>query len=119
MKITVTERISIISLCPKEADILTQTLVRDLLKKVELSQAEIKKINLRPREDGNGVRWDEPNEVPLKNVTFSELELSLLKGQVVKLDKEKKVSQNLLSLCLKITDEKIQTKGTGKRGAQK
>ena len=116
MKLTVNERISLFGLCPTEgADIISQTLVRDILKKVELSQVEIKKINFRKREGGVGVEWDEPNTLPLKNVTFSELELGLLKGQVAKFDKEKRVSQGLLSLCLKITEERLQTKGGAKR----
>ena len=111
MKLTANERMTFYSLCPTEgADIITQTLVRDLLEKVELSQSEIKTLNVRPNE-GGGIKWDEPNEVPLKNVTFSELELGLLKGQVDKFDNEKKVSQRMLSLCLKIQKELVKKAG--------
>jgi len=120
MKLNLKERISMFSLCPTEGtDIITQTLVRDILKKVELSQEEIKKINLRPQENGKGVQWDEPNVLPLKNVTFSELEIGLLKSRVAKLDEEKKVSHRILSLCLKIAEEKLQTKGESRRKAKK
>lgn len=110
MKLNIKERVSIPSLCPiRGADIITQTLVRDILKKVALTQAEMKKIKYRPSNDGLGVQW-EADVLPLKSVTFSELELGILKSQVEKLDKEKKVSQEILSLCLKVRDEKTKTK---------
>ncbi len=109
MKLNIQDRLSIISLCPERADILTQLVVKDLIKKVELSQKDIEKANVRSREDGPGLQWD-TGELPLKNVTFSDAELELLKSQVEKRDSEKKITQNVLETCLKIRDEKAQKK---------
>lgn len=107
MRLTVKERILMPNICPIQgADIVTQILVRDLLKKVELTQPEMKKISFRQNEAGTGVEW-KLDILPLKSITFTELELGALKNRVEKMDKEKKVSQELLSLCLKIRDEKV------------
>jgi len=109
MKLTIKERFSIIQLCPQKADILTQTIVREIIKKVELSQAEVEKINLRPRADNQpGFQWD--NVSGVKNVTFSGIELGVLRNEIEKLDKEKNITQDLLTICLKIKDEKIEDK---------
>ena len=103
MKLTIKDRLILNSIYPKESNIVNQTLIRDISKKIEIPQDEMKAINLRPK-DGM-LLWDEGKGKDIE-VKFSALELNLLKGQVDKLDKENKITMDILDLCLKIREEK-------------
>lgn len=106
MKLTVPERLDMGELFPPKADILTQTIIRDITEKTNLSQKEMKKINLRPAGNGQAGMIYDAKAVTPKAVTFSLPELELLKSRVDIMDKEKKVGRNILELCIKIRDEK-------------
>jgi len=99
LALTVRDRLLIGQLYPKEAGLTEQTVVRDISRKVEISQAEQKKIGLKPMPQG--FTWDEKKEKVLQ-VELTETELNLLKDQVTKLDTDKKITQPLVELCLKI-----------------
>ena len=103
MKLTVKERLLITRLYPQEGNIITQTLVRDIKKKIELTQTEITAINLKALSNG-GLTWDEKT-AKVKNVDFTKAELDLLTDGVDKLDKTNKVTQELLPLCIRIREE--------------
>lgn len=105
MKLKIKDRLLIAQLCPNEADILTQTVAKGILVKVEISQKEIEVIELKPRPSGQGLTWKD-DKAEMKNITFSTAELSILKAEVGKLDKNKKITQDMLSICIKIQDEK-------------
>jgi hypothetical protein len=101
MKLTVKERIVLAQLYPRESNLLTQTLIRDVSRKVQMDQAELKEIDFKS--SSTGFVWDgEKAKGKDKEIEFSEAELNMLKDQVERLDKEKKISQDLLDLCLKI-----------------
>ena len=108
MKLSVKDRLVIGNLYPAQGNILQQTLIRDIAKKVEVTQDEMKQINLGPIEGSQGMKWDpeEANKLGEKEVVFTEAELNLLKEQVARIDKENKVTLGLLDLCLKIREEK-------------
>lgn len=98
MKLSIKDRLTIASLYPQQSNIVEQVIVKDIKKKVDLSQSEFKEINLKVSE--GKYTWN--NKAKDKEVDFTESELSLLKSQIDKLDKEKKITQDILSLCLKI-----------------
>ena len=104
MKLSIRERISFNALLPKTGDILGQSLVKSLQDKVQVTPEEIKLIGLR--QEGTMVRWDEKKD-PNMEITFSKFELDFLKEQVKKIDAEKRVTQDNLSLLLKIREENI------------
>ena len=107
MKLSVKDRLVIGNLYPAQGNILQQTLVRDIVKKVEVTQDEMKQINLAPIEGSQGMKWDpdEANRLGEKEVLFTDAELNLLKEQVSRLDRENKVTLGMLDLCLKIKEE--------------
>jgi len=105
MKLTVRDRLIFSKLFPRESDIITQCLVRDINKKVELSQAEIGRIGLKPQENGPGLKWDDKVQIN-EEIAFTNAELTFLQGQTNRLDKEKKIDLALLDVCLKIKEEK-------------
>jgi len=108
MKLSVKDRLVIGNLYPAQGNILQQTLVRDIAKKVEVTQDEMKQINLAPIEGSQGMKWDpeEASKLGEKEVVFTEAELNLLKEQVSRVDRENKITLGLLDLCLKIREEK-------------
>lgn len=91
------DRIAVRGVLPKEGDILTMTLARDIGSKVELKQADFKKFKIEVLEGGR-LKWD----VQKKGVsfTFTRAEIELLKSRITELDKQKKISGDLLDFCI-------------------
>ena len=105
MKLSIKARLMIFNvICPREADILTQMTIKSIRVKVFISEEEAKCINMRPSE--NGVIWNNNVEKSL-DVDFTKPELQVLKDSVVELDRNKKVTADLLDTCLKIRNEDI------------
>jgi len=100
--LTVKDRLAFTSILPREGDILNQVLSRDIENKVRLTQTEIKKVGLKSSPTG-GVTWN-PKADSGTEIEFTFTETTLLRSQVEKLDKEKKITPDILSLCLKIRD---------------
>lgn len=99
MELNVKDRLMFNSLFPQQGDLIAQTLIRDITKKVALTQDEIKEVELKVT--ANGFNWNNEKAVP-KDVTFTEAELEFIKQQVERLDREKKITQDNLDLCMKI-----------------
>lgn len=98
-ELSIHDRLMILGLLPREGDFVTLKLARDIREKVELSQAEMKKHDVKPRsaEDGGGLQWIEPKKKT--KIDFSSAEMELLKAKVSELDKTKKIRSEILSLC--------------------
>lgn len=99
INLTLKERINFGALYPQKGNIVEQKLIRDIAEKIEISQGEMKEIELRAT--GTQVQWNE-KKAKDKKVEFTEMEMDLLKRQVRELDEKKEVTANILSLCLKI-----------------
>ena len=97
--LTVKDRLLITQLYPKESNLVEQTIVRDISRKIEISQKEQEEIGLKAVQQG--FTWDQEKE-KVEQVELSDIELSLLKDRVNALDSEKKITQQILELCLKI-----------------
>ena len=96
---------------PAQGNILEQTIVKDLKKKIDVSQEDLTKCKFRAVE--KGFDWDKTKVPKPIELDLTNAEKGLLKTQVEKLDKDEKVDQNLLSMCLKIkelTEEKEESK---------
>lgn len=107
MKLNVKNRLLIMNvLCPKEADILTQMIVKSICEKTKLSDKEIAEVSLKQNPNGQGLIWND-KAAKTKAITFSNEELRVLKDAVNRLDSGKKVTSDLLTLCLMIRDEEL------------
>ena len=104
MKLSIRDRLVFEGLFPKQSNLNDQILARDIRAKVEVTQAEVKKYNIRTRDDGGGTIWD--GEAP-KTVEFSGAELLFLKKQIERLDRESAIHPDLVGLCLLIQDGKV------------
>jgi hypothetical protein len=107
LSLSVGERINLSGITPKEGNITTQTIVRDILKKIELTQEEHKKVELKVVTVGAGqaYQWNNSKDFEIK-VDFTEAETNVLKEAVEKLDREEKIIGSNLDLCLKILERK-------------
>ena len=103
IKLSVKDRIVIRQLFPNESDIVTQLMVRDIIEKTEFTQEEIEKINLKVNE--KGYTWDP--QAKEKEVDFTKAELEFLKSRVDEWDKKKRITQDILDLCVKIKDVRL------------
>ena len=101
IKLSIAERMGMGELIPRESNILTLILAKDIMEKTKITQPEKEKINLR--QEGNAIKWDK--KCKEKAFSFTNAELELLKEQISTLDKQNKVKPELLSLCLKIRKE--------------
>ena len=105
MNLSVKDRILLIAFLPKEGDLLTQILVKDVRNKTELTQKELLDCDFKVVD--SGYVWDD-KKAKNKVVDFTGKELELLKSGVERLDKENKITQDILELCLKIKEQLIE-----------
>jgi len=116
MKLTPVDRILIGQLMPKETDLITQSLIRDILKKIDLSTEEAEKYGVRidgeKNEEGKiinpNIFWNKLAMEEESDFEISKTELSVLKNAVEEVDKAKKVTQIILDTCLKIKEHKAE-----------
>lgn len=105
IKIEFKERLVFPQLFPMQGDLLSQVTVKEISEMVAVTQKEFTAVKWRAAPQG--ATWDvEKAKSKAKIVSFTNSAIEFLKGQVDRLDKEKKITQDLLSLCLKIRDAK-------------
>jgi len=103
MKLGVKDRLMIAQLLPREGNLITQRLIRDIGQKTELSQEEMDAVKMKSLPTG-GVQWDDKLEKFLgqKIIKFTDSEIGFLKDQVKKLDEQKKITRDTFLLCERI-----------------
>jgi hypothetical protein len=103
MKLTIKDRFFIQAIYPKESSLIEQLLVKSIKEKCIIKAEEAEKIGLRSVD--NTMVWDKSKEYDI-DVEFTPAELTLLKTQIDVLDKAKKITLNLVDLCVKIKETK-------------
>jgi transposase len=93
------ERILVAMLLPKEGSYADLIVAQDVLKKVNLTQEEIKKYEVAS--DEKGVKWNAAGSKAKKKIEFSELEEKLIAEQLKKKEEEKKLGAEMLELYKK------------------
>ncbi len=103
LKLSTKDRVVFNGLFPQQNDILGQVVARDISGKIQLSQREIEKIELKRRSSGQGFEWKEEKAKDV-TVEFTSAEMEFLRTQVTRLDKAKQITSDILELCLKIKE---------------
>lgn len=99
----INERISINGLFPQKTNLVTQVLIKDIADKVKIGQKEAEKIDLKINENIGSYTWKkELSET--KAIDFTAREIVFLQEQIERLDKTKEITQQILSLCLKLKE---------------
>lgn len=95
MNLTIKNRLDLPNLFPEKGTLLEQTIVKDILEKIALTQEEIVRVNLKQLE--NRLTWDADKTID-KTVEFSTLELNFIKKRIDTLDKEGNITQSFVEL---------------------
>lgn len=95
MKLSVTERLTLLQILPPMNNFVTMNIVLELSKNVGLSENEVKELGIKKGE--NKIEWDVTKEKE-KEIEFSEVEKGIIKDALRKLDEEKKVELVHISL---------------------
>lgn len=124
LKITVLERMSMNIFFPKDSDMITLRLARDIKNKLELTEEEIETIEFRidGSDQSRSYKWN----AALTDIVddkfdgkFSETEIRFLKGKVKEFDETKKIPDSLLELCERISDYSIAVKNQSENNIDK
>ncbi len=97
MTLTLLDKIMIDSLLPKEGNIKTLIIIKDIRNKIKLTQDQIKDYSINVLPDGR-LTWNEQGSQVEFDIEFTELENSEIKLAITKLDRDKKLSVDHLSL---------------------
>ena len=95
--LTIKDRFALVGILPKQSNIITMMMIRDIEIKMAMTQTEKNKHKFRKRNDG-GWEWELPNK--RTTFTFSNAEMELIRTQITELDKQKKISADLLDFCI-------------------
>jgi hypothetical protein len=99
MKLSVLDRLVLLSSLPKEGSLATIKILHDLKMTAGFSEVENKKLNFRNAPNGD-LLWDD--KVPEKDVPIGELGIKIIKESLAALDKAGKLTENFLPLIEKI-----------------
>ena len=101
--LTLLERIIIPCILKKEADYKTLIINKDLSQKVSLTQIELKKFEVKVSE-GGGLQWNAKGVDALFDIDFTDMEKLELKLALTKLDEDKKLTPEFISLYEKFVN---------------
>jgi len=101
-ELTVVERLGLLALLPREANLTTLRIIRELQTDLSFSEEEHKVLKFQ--EDGDQLTWD-PKVECLKTVAFGAKAMQLVQEKLAKLSKDGKLRIQHLSLCDKFSVE--------------
>lgn len=97
MQLTLLDRLVIRNILPNEGNIKSLIIIKDIVKKVELSQDEVKKFDLQTNEKGH-LTWNKEGINASFETEFTELETNEIKLCLIKLDRENKINVDMLNI---------------------
>ena len=93
MKLGVAERITLQGILPAEGDLITMRVLKDLKTRLGFTEDEIKHYNIQA---SNGqISWKNGDEAEIE---IGEVATGIINGVLKKLDQDKKISEQTLSL---------------------
>ena len=95
MLLTLKERIMAVQALPKEGDVFTQRVIRDLKSKLGLSDEDWRTYGVK--NEGGRIVWDAKKDVGVE-FNFGAKASELIKESLLELNKQKKISEDYLSL---------------------
>ena len=102
-----TEVICIPSIFPEQGNFIEQTMATEIMEKVKLTIEESDRLKLQQQVlDGRlTYKWDDEEKKTFKKeIQLSNAEVEYLKDQYKRLDGEKKITMNMLSIMKKIKE---------------
>lgn len=101
---SLTERVGLMNILPSEGNVKQLVSIRDIRKKLELKQEDLKKFGISF--EAKFMKMNEAGAKAKFDYDFTELEKLEIKGVLTKLDKENKLPDWALDLCLQFSISK-------------
>lgn len=99
MKLSTSERITLLDILPKEGNIITLRVVRDLQNQLSFNDKEIEKLGLNVI--NGGVTWNKDADREI-DFDFSEAALGIIKDTLTKLEESSKLQVVMVPLYDKV-----------------
>lgn len=110
MKLTILERLMLLGLLPREGNVLTLKIVRDLKSVLSFSEEEIKEYELKsPTDNPNVFTWKKEANTVTAEVKIGEVAHSIIVEALKKLNDEKKLTEAHISIYDKFVDGKVES----------
>lgn len=106
-KLKVAERLRLLGVLPPQGGLATIRLVRDLRERLSLQEEEIERLNVKV--DEGLVRWSVEKDKG-REFSFTGFEIELVVSSLRKLDKEEKMTPDLIPLWDIFVDGKAEEK---------
>ncbi len=100
LQLSVLERLQLPDILPKTGKIIEMELARGIIDKIRLGADEIGEYGIRDTADGR-IMWNH-DKARLKDVELEEAEITMLQGAIRAMDKEGRVTLELLPLVKRI-----------------
>lgn len=97
MKLKLLDRAMLPTVLPKEGNLVTIRIVKDIVSKVDLTQKDFVSYDIKPLESG-GLTWDNKYNDVTFDIDFTELEVNEIKKALKVLDETNKLNTYLLGL---------------------
>ena len=109
MELSVFERLNLLNILPKEGDITTIRLVRELREKLSFTEEEHNELQITS--EGDTVKWktedDKGKLIPqTKEIEFGHTAFGIITNALKKLNEQKKIKEEHLELYEKFVEEK-------------
>jgi hypothetical protein len=98
LALDVKDRLIVIDFLPQQSNLVDQLLARDIRSKVELSQDEMKEVELKST--GTSITWNEAKTLT-KEIAFTEAEWDLMKRQMKTASDESRITPDRIDTILK------------------
>ena len=95
IELSIIERIGFQQLVPEQGSFADLLHAKNIMKKVEISSEEADRLHLRT-ENGN-ITWRKDADTPI-SVTFTPVELEVIRTQIDKLDKEQRIHISMFDI---------------------
>jgi len=103
MKLTILERMMILSNLPAEGDVLFLRTRQGMIAKVGLDEVEMATYDFKQNPETGNVTWK--NDIPQEaEIELSDVERGIIKDAMAKLNRERKLTPNHLSLYEKFCE---------------
>ena len=102
IKMNLMERLMVLNTLPKESNYATLKVINDLTQAIGVTEKEFKDFEINQTADN--ITWNEKGK-EFKDFEIGEKAKSIIAEQLIKLDKENKLTGNLFSLYEKFVGE--------------
>ena len=101
-KLSGLDRINIPKILPKEANLLSQQIAKEILEEVTIKSEEFEEFDLHEDQENQRITWDIEKIKVEKEFELKKPHTQVLKDAVDALDKAGKITQQIVDTCTKI-----------------